>query len=212
MIKAIVFDIDGVLLDSNEVLAGVYLKAAKKLGLRIPTIQEILRLFGKKWSTIIQTLWPGIDIESFKKAYLRIGNVENIVIPPFDNAIETMKKLKDLGFQLGIVSSRPKFFTRKQLKKSGFNLEVFDAIISADDTKNQKPHAEPLVHACKRLDVKPEEAAYIGDCLIDYASAKNANLGFIAVLTGVIKEKEFRDNGVKSIILSVAELPKFLNF
>jgi len=210
MIKAIIFDIDGVLLDSNEILAGIYLKTAKELGLRIPTIPEILRLFGKEWDTIILTLWPGIDTRLFRKTYRGIGKTENVVTPPIDNAIETTKKLKNMGFKLAIVSARPESYTFEPLKKAGFDLELFNAIVSADDTKNHKPHPEPLLHACKRLNIEPKEAVYIGDSLVDYQSARDANLGFIAVLTGVIKEKEFRDNGVKDIIPSVSDLPKFL--
>ncbi len=210
MIKAIIFDIDGVLLDSNNFLAEIYLKTAKKMNLRIPTVHEILRLFGKEWDTIIQTLWPGIDTELFKKTYIKLGNTENVVVPPVDNAIETTKELKNLGFKLAIVSARPEFYTVEPLKKSGFDLKLFDAVVSADDTKNHKPHPEPLLHACEKLNIEPKEAVYIGDSLIDYRSARDANLGFIAVLTGVIKEKEFRENGVKNIMSSVAELPKFL--
>ena len=210
MIRAIIFDIDGVLLDSNVFLAKLHQKTAKKMSLRVPTIDEILRLFGKDWDVIIQTLWPGIDSELFKKTYLRIGNVVNVLISPFDNAVEVTEELKKSGFKLAVVSSRPEFYAGDQLKKSGFDLELFDVVVSADDTKNHKPHPEPLLYACEKLNVKPGESVYVGDSLIDYESAKNANLGFVAVLTGVIKEKEFRENDVKNIITSVSELPKFL--
>jgi len=60
------------------------------------------------------------------------------------------------------------------------------------------------------LNIDPKEAVYVGDALIDYESANSAKLEFIAVLTGDVKEEEFRKNGVKNIIPSVAELPKFL--
>jgi HAD superfamily hydrolase (TIGR01509 family) len=208
--STIIFDVDGVLLESNTFLAELHQKTAKELGLRVPTMHEILRLFGKEWSTIIQTLWPGIDSENFKKTYSRVGNLENVVIPPIKNAVETTKKLKNSGFKLAIVSARPGVYVVEPLKKSGFDLELFDVVISADDTKNHKPHPEPLIHACRRLNINPKEAVYVGDSLLDYESAKSANLEFIAVLTGDVKEEEFRENGVKNIIPSVAELPKFL--
>ena len=94
--------------------------------------------------------------------------------------------------------------------------EVYDGfregivIVSAEDTKNHKPHPEPILHACKLLKVKPENAIYVGDSIFDYRSAKDANVEFVAVLTGDVEEKEFRENGVKNIIDSVTELPKFL--
>lgn len=209
-ISTILFDVDGVLLDSNTFLAEIHRKTAKELGLRVPTIHEILRLFGKEWGTIIQTLWPGIDSENFKKTYTRVGNLENVVISPIKNAVEITKKLKNSGFKLAIVSARPEIYVVEPLKKSGFKLELFDVVISADDTKNHKPHPEPLIHACRRLNINPKEAVYVGDSLIDYESAKSAKLKFIAVLTGDVKEEEFRENGVKNIISSIAELPKFL--
>jgi phosphoglycolate phosphatase-like HAD superfamily hydrolase len=89
-------------------------------------------------------------------------------------------------------------------------LKLFDSVITADDTQDHKPHPEPLLLACGRLGIKPEEAVYVGDSLLDYEAAKRAKVKFIAVLSGDVSKEEFKKNGVKNVIPSVAELPEFL--
>jgi pyrophosphatase PpaX len=209
-ISTILFDLDGVLIDSSLVWAEIHQKAAKKLNLRVPSCKEITNLWGESWDFIIKTLWPSINPQRFKETANEIKKNENILLKPIKNVINVLKQLKELGYNLGLVTGGSKESLTASLKEAGIDTKFFKVIVAEEDTKTHKPSPEPVLHACKLLNVKPENTIYVGDSIFDYKSADDADVEFVAVLTGDIKENEFRENGVKNIITSVAELPKFL--
>ena len=209
-ISAIIFDVDGVLLDSNKLMIELHKIIAKKLGLRVPDDKEITSLWGKSFTELITSIWPHIDAKLFKNYVIDFIKKKKIVFPVVKGSKEILKKLKKMRFKLGIVTGRPTDFTIDHMKNSGFDLKLFDAIVTGDDTKNHKPNPDPILRAVKLLKVKPEETVYVGDSLIDLEAARNAKVEFLGVLTGDVSKKEWKKNGVKSIIQSVADLENFL--
>lgn len=209
-VVAIIFDVDGVLLDSNKMLAEIHTKAAKLLGIRIPKDYEYSVLWGRPFKDLVKRVWPDVDVELMGKTCRKVIDNEKIVFPPMKNAIKTLKKLKNMGFKLSIVTGRSRGTTIEFLVKAGFDVKFFDAIVTCDDTKNHKPHPDPILHVCKLLKVKPNEVIYVGDSLVDFEASRKANVRFVGVLSGDLREEELRKNGVENVISSVSELPKFL--
>ena len=208
-ISTIIFDVDGVLIDSNKIIVDAYQKTAKSLDLRVPSAREISNLLGTTLEDIVKTLWPNTDkdllVSTYRKLFMGMS-----IIPPIEGAPETVERLKKSGFKLGITSGKIRFFIDKHLEEAGFDLKLFDIILSGEDTKKHKPDPEPLIRVCNELKVKPEEVIYVGDSQFDYECAKNAKVHYVAVLTGCLSEKELKDIGIKHILNSVSELPKFL--
>ena len=210
MIKAIIFDVDGVLIDSVKIVVKAYQNTAKKLGLKVPSSQEILDLLGKPLEEIARILWSSTDHELYINEYRKLFMNKKLIIQPINGAINTVNQLKKLGFRLGIITGKIMFFTEKHLKESGFNTDWFEAIGSFEMTREHKPNPEPLFYVIDKLDVKPEETLYVGDAKLDYECAKNAKVEYIAVLTGCLNRTELKKLGVKNIINSVSDLPEFL--
>jgi HAD superfamily hydrolase (TIGR01549 family) len=209
-IKAIIFDVDGVLIDSVKIIVESYQKTAKKLGLKIPTSKEILELLGGPLEEIVRILWPDTNQEIYLKEYRKIFTDGNLIIPKIDGAVEAVKKIKNSGFKIGIITGKGKFFLEKHLKEAGFDINWFEAISNADTTKNHKPDPEPILYVIDKLNVKPEETLYVGDAINDYECAKNAKVEYVSVLTGSLKREELKKLGVKNIVNSVSDLPEFL--
>jgi len=92
MIKAIIFDVDGVLIDSNKIIVKAYQKSAKKLGMRVPSEKEILDLFGRPLEEILRILWPDTDLEVHKKEFRKMFMDKDMVIPRIDGAVDAVKK------------------------------------------------------------------------------------------------------------------------
>jgi pyrophosphatase PpaX len=207
-IKAILFDVDGVLVDSNNIIIDVFKKVARDFKLKVYTDKKIKELSGKTLAEIIEILWPDFDLDIFAKTY-REQFIKK-VMHSFEGSVETLHKLKKSGFKLGIVSSKLRFFTKKNLKESGYDMKWFDVIISCEDTKNHKPCPDPILLACKKLKLKPKEILFVGDAKFDYDAAKAAKVNFVGVLTGVSTEKQLKNLEVKNILKSVSDLPKFL--
>jgi len=210
MIKAIIFDVDGVLVDSVKIVVEAYQKTAEKLGLKIPSSQEVLDLLGKPLEEIAIILWPNTDHELYINEYRKLFMDKKLTIPSIKGAVDTVKQLKKLGFKLGIITGKIMFFTEKHLKESGFNIDWFETIGSFEMTRKHKPNPEPLFYVIDKLGVKPEETLYVGDAILDYECAKNAKVEYVTVLTGCLNRTELKKLGVENIINSVSNLPEFL--
>lgn len=207
MIKAIVFDVDGVLLNSNKIIVEAYRKTAEKLGLRIPSPHEVLDLMGRPLSEIVRTLWPKSDVELYIKEYRSLFMDENLVIPAIEGAVDAVREIRESGFRIGVISGKIMFFIRKHLTEAGFNIKWFEVIVSFETTKKHKPNPEPLLYAVNQLHVEPEETLYVGDAISDHECAKNAKVKYFAVLTGSLRREDLEKLGVENTINSIVELP-----
>ncbi len=207
MIKAIVFDVDGVLIDSNKIIVEAYKKTAKELGLRIPSLHEIVDLMGRPLVEVVRTLWPKSDAELYVKEYRSLFMDENLVIHAIEGAVDAVREIRESGVRIGVLSGKTMFFIKKHLREARFVINWFEVIVSFETTKKHKPDPEPLLYAVNQLSVKPEETVYVGDAISDYKCAKNAKVKYFAVLTGSLRREDLEKLGVKNIINSVVELP-----
>lgn len=210
MIKAVVFDVDGVLIDSNEIIVEAYRKTAEKLRLRIPSPQEIIDLMGRPLVEIVRILWVNANVELYIKEFRRLFADEDLIIPAIEGAVDAVREIRESGFKIGAISGKIMFFIEKHLTEAGFDINWFEAIVSYETTKKHKPDPEPLLYAIKKLNVKPEETVYVGDAISDYECAKNAEVKYVAVLTGSLRREDLKKLEVKNVITSVAELPDLL--
>lgn len=182
MIKTVLFDVDGVLLDSYDANLKFYQNLLVKAGYTPPTKEIFTPLMHFTMDQVIRELVPpASDLEvqriweigkDFKN---KLYPYQLLKTPPYLN--ETLEKLHNI-FHLGIVTSRIKegIYTMPQLK----NLKKYFTItIGFEDTKKHKPDPEPLLFACKRLNIKPAEAVYVGDAESDFLAAKAAEMKFI---------------------------------
>lgn len=207
MIKAVIFDVDGVLIDSNKIIVEAYQKTAEELGLRVPSPHEVVDLMGRPLAEIVRILWAKSDVELYMEEYRKLFMDETLVIPAIEGAVDAVREIRESGFKIGVLSGKTMFFIKKHLREAGFNINWFNAIVSFETTKKHKPDPEPLLYAINQLGVKTEETVYVGDALSDYECARNAKVEYFAVLTGSLRREDLENFGVKNIMNSVAELP-----
>ncbi|MEM0473214.1 MAG: HAD-IA family hydrolase [Candidatus Aenigmatarchaeota archaeon] len=206
-IKAILFDLDGVLIDSPDAIWKAHNLAAKKLGYPTCKREDIYRLIGMKWDDLIAVLIPDADIELFKKTANEISRRIYKNVNLLGDAKNVLKKLKKMGFKIGLVSGSNRMYSTEQLTRLKVDLNIFDVRINAEDTIKHKPDPDPLLLALKKLKVKPEQAIYVGDSLLDFRAAKSAGVNFIGALSGVTMVEEFLSNNVIYFIKDIGELP-----
>lgn len=178
MMKAILFDVDGVLIDSFEANVKFYQDLMKLAGYAEPTKDMIRERYHMTMEQVIRSLIPEKDEDEVKRIWT-MGKNRDIPYP--DELLTTpqnydviIKKLSEM-YILGIVTSRVKIgvFCLKQLK----DLEqYFKTAVYFEDTVKHKPEPEPLLLACERLGVRPEETVYVGDTASDIQAAKSAGL------------------------------------
>lgn len=122
----------------------------------------------------------------------------------YDETPILLGRLKKAGYKTGIVTTKYHHRIDQILKK--FELaHLVDVIVGGDEVKKEKPDPEGLLLALARLGVKPEEAWYIGDTLIDAKAAEGAGVEFIGVLTGTTTKAEFQQHKQVAILANVGE-------
>lgn len=176
MIKAVIFDIDGVLMDSFPANLKFFQDLMIKSGYQPPTAEEYKSIFYYDMLSAIKALSKSHDEAELQKIW-EMGRSREVqydisLATTPANMPETIKELSK-KYKLGLVTSRVRetTFADQTLAKLQ---EYFTAVVSYQDTTNHKPHPEPLLSALTILGVAPEEAVYIGDVENDVVCARAA--------------------------------------
>jgi len=181
MIKAILFDVDGVLLDSFNANLQFYQNLLMKGGYTPPTEKDFLPLMHFPLVKVVKTLTHASDKET-ERIYLLAKEFgeelypHNLLKTP-EYAYKIIKELHNL-YKLGVVTSRIKdgIYTVPQLKKMQ---KYFQVAVGFEDTTKHKPHADPLIFAANSLEVKSYEVIYVGDAESDVLAARAAGMKVI---------------------------------
>ncbi len=180
MLKAILFDMDGVIIDSRKSNKIVFREAFKKFGLDFPKGRERLIDLGGTDPEIIRLLSPSLDGGTVAKIANYIPKItSDIGLVKLNPGVKWgLSKLHGKA-KLAIVSNDNCASVKKKLRKFGI-LKHFDAVVTADEVKRPKPHAEPILKALKLLGVKRKDALYLGDNEVDRLAGKAAGVRTIA--------------------------------
>ena len=175
MIKVVLFDVDGVLIDSVEANWKFHNFLNKKFGGRELSLEEYEeKFFSKTMRENTKECCPSLtetELEEACKYGVQMYPSFHKYIKMKPHVVEILEALNK-KFRLGIVTGRVETIILKDL-----NIEkYFEHQVTIKDYKNSKPHPEPLLMALKKFSVKPEEAIYIGDQWNDAEAAKNAGL------------------------------------
>ena len=165
--KAILFDLDGTLVDLNGFIFEFTTDFAKKHKISISAPYEMYQKIFRGESELDITLQ-----ELFKKENKEVQPSKIKFVEGFDSAIH---KLKNDGFILGIVSSSPKGRIEVILETKGLT-NFFSVIVGKEDTAEKKPSAQPLLKSLEMINIQANQALYVGDAQEDIECAKSAKV------------------------------------
>ena len=176
--KAILFDLDGVLIDSLDAWWNALNDALKKFDLEEISKEEFV---SKYWGYDLYT--------NLKKANLPLeigitcsrlykNHINKIKLHP--KALDILEKTENL--KRGLVTNTPKDCTKEVLKKFGLE-RYFDVVVTGDDVSRGKPDPEIIFKACNHLEVDPKETIMVGDTDSDVKAAKLAGCSVIGIGT-----------------------------
>ena len=218
-IDAVIFDLDGTLIDS----IGIYFKIVdivfEKLNLPPVSREAILKAVKDgdfDWECVLPDDVKDRKDEIISDAvkiileiYPRMFGKDLKLISGADRVLETISRD---GLRIGLVTSTPQrgmVHKMQPLKKAGID-KLFEAIITTDDVKNKKPAAEPLVACLRRLQVDANRSVYVGDTRVDMKAGKSAGMKTIGVLTGFDDRTALEEEEPDAIIQSVEDLPDLI--
>jgi phosphoglycolate phosphatase-like HAD superfamily hydrolase len=179
-VRAIVFDIDGVLLDSHAANMAYYRDILARHGFPPATDAELAYGHSHTLRESIAYLTKAEEaaVDAIFEAIRDLAGYPYELVRQPEACIEVLEALS-ADYALGVMSSRIIEGIRQYLDISGTH-ERFSTLVGYEDTTHHKPHAEPLLLACERLGVPPEATVYVGDAPTDMACARSAGAHFIA--------------------------------
>lgn len=218
MIKGIIFDIDGTLVDSVDYHAEAWVKAFKEYGYDFAH-DTLRQQIGKGSSFIISDLLSPSEAEKleseiaqYRKQYYQDNLLEKI--QPFPKVKELFAAIKEDGIKIVLASSARKE-TIAYYKKLLDIEDLIDGATSTDDVEQSKPEPDIFLAALGQIsDLDPQEVIVVGDSPYDAIAASKASLKTIGVLAGGFKEETLTEAGCIAIYQDPAELlehyPQFL--
>ena len=172
-INTALFDLDGTLIDTNELIISSYLHTLNHYYPGKYNREDVLPFMGPP----LKETFEGIDPAKAEEmiAMYRTYNLANHdkIVTIFDDVYDTIKELKEMGFKLGIVTTKLLNVVEMGLKLTKLD-EFFDVVVALDHVKRAKPDPEPVLLALEQLQASPEEAIMVGDNKHDILSGKNA--------------------------------------
>ncbi len=194
MLDAALFDFDGTLVDTTELIYQSMRHATGEiLGREIPR-ETLLANVGQPLPRQMEII-DAERAEALLESY-RLHNQEHhdALIGEFPGVEESLGRLRAAGIRVAVVTSKRRFSVEMALESFPGLGEVVDRFVTMEDTTEHKPDPEPLLKGLEFLgDVPPEEAAYVGDSPFDVAAAKAAGVTSVAVSWGAFSEDTLRE-------------------
>ncbi len=188
-VKAIIFDMDGTLLDSKL----AFVKQLEDF-FEINRIKGFgkdyaLKLVGKSYHDIFQEIFDDIKLEQEKQMidwmnysyrFFYINKYADL----FPGALDCLNRLMERGLKIAVATNAPRMILDYFMKKYGLK-DMGILAISGDDVERKKPYPDMLIKLMKQLECNEDEIIYVGDMDIDVRAARSASIPSIAVLTGL---------------------------
>ncbi len=196
MKKAVIFDLDGTLLNTLEDLADSTNEMLKKFSMPERSLDEIRQFVGNGMKRLVErSVSEDFDRDKFEEAYdfFRSAYRKNMrnKTCPYDGIVECLENLKAMGIKT-VVTSNKNDDAVKSLCRDIFG-DLLTLCVGVNEKHPPKPEPSMVIYAIEKIGVKREDCIFVGDSETDILTAKNANITSAGVLWG------FRDRDVLSI-------------
>lgn len=186
MIKAVIFDMDGVIIDSEGVYLEYQLEFAKKKNPDVK-LEDLYPMVGATkqecWEVVERVVSNGQTWEELRKEFRQRDIYSEIDYRSIYRleVTDTLKQLKEAGFRLALASSTHLELVERVLKENGIR-DYFESVVSGEQFKKSKPDPEIYLYTAGQLKLKPEECLAVEDSTIGITAAHRAGLKIAAVI------------------------------
>jgi len=205
LIKAVLFDLDGTLINTNNLIIESFKYTLKKhLNLKLQD-EDIVKYFGEPLATTLSR-YDSENVESLLETYKAFNKEshDNLAVG-FDDAVLALETLKAKGIKIAVVTSKRREMAEKGLKLFAL-YNLIDVLITPEDTLKHKPDGEPAIKACEELKVNPEESLMVGDSHFDILCGKNAGCKTCVVEYTALSLEEIKGYGPDYSINTLMDL------
>ncbi len=215
--KAILFDLDGTLIDSAPDIAAATNELLRAHGLAELTLDDVRKMIGNGVRTLVERAFThqGHDLskDELDNLYAQMmdiyGNHLINLMVPYEGVEDLLNGYAESGVKMAVVTNKPEGFTRTILDHLGW-IQMFGAVIGGDSLKTRKPDPEMLFNACAQLDVESKDVIMVGDSAADVNAANNGDIVSIVVRGGYTRQP-VEEMGANAIIDRLADLNKAID-
>lgn len=206
MIRTVLFDLDGTIIDTNELIIETFLHVLRDKTPSPFTREHIIPSMGLTLEEQIRIFTGQDQVDELVAAY-REYNVtrHDELVREFPYVKEVMANLHASGIQLGVVTTKMRATTERALRMFGL-IDYLSTIVTVQDVDHPKPHPEPVLRAVKALQANPAETIMVGDSPADILSANAAGVISCGVAWSLKGEAVLRQYEPRHIIHDMRDL------
>lgn len=212
--KAVIFDLDGTLLNTLEDLTDSTNYALEQHGFSTHTIEDVRKFVGNGVKKLMELAVPGgldnpefeATFEDFKSYYSEHSMNKT---RPYDDVMKMLDSLKQDGMKMAIVSNKMDPVVKDLAQH--FFADYITVAIGETEKVRKKPAPDCVLEAARQLETPLEECVYVGDSEVDILTARNAGLPCISCLWGFRDEECLKENGATFIVDEPLNVIKLLS-
>ncbi|HMW18293.1 MAG TPA: phosphoglycolate phosphatase [Accumulibacter sp.] len=218
-IRAVLFDLDGTLLDTVLDLHAAAVGMQSDLGGTAPTIDAIRSYVGRGIPNLVKRVLAGTMVAaedpspppaealaSFRRHYAEANGRHAALFP---GVLDGLRSFQALGLPMGVITNKAEAFTLPLLRHTGLQ-PFFEVVVSGDVLPRPKPDPMPLLWACGRLAVSPAQTLMIGDSRHDFQAARAAGCPVFLVPYGYNEGQDVRELACDAIVETLADAARII--
>ncbi|MCM3786383.1 pyrophosphatase PpaX [Neobacillus mesonae] len=200
MINTVLFDLDGTIIDTNELIISSFLHVLGELGPGVLPREEIIPHMGGTLEQQMQAFTGKAEVAEYVTGYRAYNAIHHdAMVNPFPNVLTVVEQLHAQGIRMGVVTTKIRPSTLKVLE--AFDLKKYmEVIVTVSDVTHPKPHPEPVLKAVEELGVDPATTVMVGDSPVDIQSAKAAGVKAAGVAWSLKGEAKLMEYGPDYIL------------
>jgi pyrophosphatase PpaX len=209
---ALLFDLDGTLVDSIELILSSARHAFVGFAGHAPTDDEWRASIGRPLQKVLLEYSSGDEIEAERLlGRYREYQLEHHdrLLHAYDGVVDTLRALSAAGHAMAVVTSKSDWLARRALEYVGVS-DLFPVLVGCDTCVNHKPHPEPVERALALLGAEPANAVFVGDSPHDVQSGRAAGVYTVGATWGAFSQAEMAASGANVLIDDISDLPTAL--
>lgn len=214
--RAVLFDLDGTLLDTVPDIAAAVDRTLLDLGLPAAGLQRVRGWVGNGAGKLLERALhhAGADAAALHERALQrflrhYGEEFTARSQPYPGTLDALQALGARGLRLAVCTNKPSAFVRPLLEHFGM-ARYFGLSLGADELPQKKPHPAPLLHIAAAFGLAPAQCLMVGDSINDVEAARAAQMPVAAVSYGYNHGGPIADSQPDVVIDSLAELPQLI--
>ncbi len=206
--KGIIFDIDGTLTFTNQLIFDSFNYISEKYLNKRFTNEEIIALFGPTEDVILKQMFPD-KFEIVRKDYYEYYHNNHQIANLYDGIKDLLIDLKNAGVILGIFTGKGRTSSLITLNFLGIR-NLFDMIVTGDDVEKHKPSPEGIIKFLTTFTLDPKDVLMVGDAPSDIKAAKEAGVNIASVVWDSYSADKVRELNKDTVFETVNDLKEYL--